>query len=114
MTFSQPRRFFGDWEAATGGPNPRSPGTSFFEQPRPSIGTIRCYTVAMIANETPPARSQRRAVKVIHAGSMEYLAAWEQQRELARQRSAGTIDDTLMLVEHPHTYTLGRATKDGH
>jgi lipoyl(octanoyl) transferase len=43
---------------------------------------------------------------------MEYLAAWEWQRELVKQRSAGAIGDTLMLVEHPHTYTLGRAAKD--
>ena len=44
---------------------------------------------------------------------MDYLAAWERQRELARLRSAGAAGDTLILVEHPHTYTLGRATKDG-
>jgi lipoyl(octanoyl) transferase len=45
---------------------------------------------------------------------MDYLAAWETQRALVKQRSSGAIGDTLMLVEHPHTYTLGRATKDGH
>ncbi len=55
-----------------------------------------------------------RALQVIHAGRMEYLAAWEWQRELVRQRSAGAIADTLLLIEHPHTYTLGRSTKDGH
>ncbi len=55
-----------------------------------------------------------RAVRVLQAGRMEYMAAWERQRELARLRSAGTIGDVLMLVEHPPTYTLGRATKDGH
>jgi len=45
---------------------------------------------------------------------MAYQAAWDRQRDLARRRSAGAIDDALMLVEHPHTYTLGRATKGGH
>jgi lipoyl(octanoyl) transferase len=45
---------------------------------------------------------------------MDYQAAWEWQRELVRQRSAGAIGDTLLLLEHPHTYTLGRSTKDGH
>ena len=55
-----------------------------------------------------------RAFHVIYAGRIEYLAAWEWQRELVRQRSAGAIGDTLLLIEHPHTYTLGRSTKDGH
>jgi len=45
---------------------------------------------------------------------MDYLAAWAWQRELVRQRSTGAIGDTLLLIEHPHTYTLGRSTKDGH
>ena len=45
---------------------------------------------------------------------MDYLVAWEWQRELVRQRSAGAIGDTLLLIEHPHTYTLGRSTKAGH
>ncbi|MEO7912204.1 MAG: lipoyl(octanoyl) transferase LipB [Roseiflexaceae bacterium] len=51
---------------------------------------------------------------VIYASRMDYQAAWEWQRELVRQRSAGAIGDTLLLIEHPHTYTLGRSTKDGH
>jgi lipoyl(octanoyl) transferase len=58
--------------------------------------------------------TQRRACRVLRAGRVGYVAAWERQRELARQRSAGAIGDTLLLIEHPHTYTLGRATKDGH
>jgi lipoyl(octanoyl) transferase len=55
-----------------------------------------------------------RAVRVMQAGHLEYMAAWDRQRELARLRSSGAIGDVLMLVEHPQTYTLGRATKDGH
>jgi lipoyl(octanoyl) transferase len=58
--------------------------------------------------------TQRRVCRVLRAGRVGYMAAWERQRELARQRSAGAIGDTLLLIEHPHTYTLGRATKDGH
>ena len=66
----------------------------------------------MISHTTALPRS--RAFNVIHASRMDYLAAWEWQRELVRQRSAGAIGDTLLLIEHPHTYTLGRSTKDGH
>src|SRR5262245_15752410 len=63
---------------------------------------------------TTASETATRIVKVQHAGRMDYLAAWEHQRERAKLRSAGAIGDTLILVEHPHTYTLGRATKDGH
>lgn len=59
-------------------------------------------------------QTQRRVCRVLRAGVLDYVAAWELQRELVARRSAGAIGDTLMLVEHPHTYTLGRATKDGH
>ena len=68
------------------------------------------YTIPM----TSSAQTTTRAIEVLQAGHMVYLVAWERQRELARLRSAGAAGDTLMLVEHPHTYTLGRATKDGH
>ena len=61
-----------------------------------------------------PTETTARTIQVLESGWMDYLAAWERQRVLARQRSSGAIGDTLMLVEHPHTYTLGRASKDGH
>lgn len=45
-------------------------------------------------------------------GSMSYAAALELQRDVARRRISGEIDqDVLLLVEHPHVVTLGRAAK---
>jgi lipoyl(octanoyl) transferase len=41
-------------------------------------------------------------------GLVDYAAALELQRERVAQRKAGTISDTLILLEHPHVYTLGR------
>jgi lipoyl(octanoyl) transferase len=41
-------------------------------------------------------------------GLVDYAAALELQRERVAQRKAGTIPDTLLLLEHPHVYTLGR------
>jgi lipoyl(octanoyl) transferase len=41
-------------------------------------------------------------------GRMEYAAALELQRQRISQRKAREIPDTLLLVEHPHVYTLGR------
>ena len=44
-------------------------------------------------------------------GVMDYLEAWEVQKAIARRRDSGTLPDTLVLLEHPHTYTLGRRGK---
>jgi lipoyl(octanoyl) transferase len=41
-------------------------------------------------------------------GRVPYAAALELQRERIAQRKAGEIPDTLLLLEHPHVYTLGR------
>jgi lipoyl(octanoyl) transferase len=39
---------------------------------------------------------------------VEYAAGLRLQDELVAQRKAGAIPDTLLLLEHPHVYTLGR------
>ena len=41
-------------------------------------------------------------------GRVEYPAAWSWQRELFLARLDGDLGDSLMLLEHPPTYTLGR------
>jgi len=41
-------------------------------------------------------------------GQMEYRAAWQLQNDLAQQIALGLRPATLLLVEHPHTYTFGR------
>jgi len=48
-------------------------------------------------------------LQVRRLGLLPYAQAWELQKSLAAQRAAGEIPDTLLLLEHPHTYTLGRA-----
>src|SRR5258708_23076874 len=47
--------------------------------------------------------------QVRRLGLLPYAEAWTLQKSLARQRAAGEIPDTLLLLEHPHTYTLGRS-----
>jgi len=46
-------------------------------------------------------------------GRVEYPAAWAWQRELYLARLEGERQDSLMLLEHPHTYTLGRRAVEG-
>jgi lipoyl(octanoyl) transferase len=41
-------------------------------------------------------------------GRIEYSAAWTRQQEIFLACLDGDIDDSLMLLEHPPTYTLGR------
>lgn len=44
-------------------------------------------------------------------GTIDYLAAWDLQRELAEARADGAIGDTMLLLEHPPVYTCGRRTQ---
>ena len=41
-------------------------------------------------------------------GRLEYGAAFEMQRGLVERRKRGEIGDQCLIVEHPHTITLGR------
>jgi lipoyl(octanoyl) transferase len=41
-------------------------------------------------------------------GSVPYRQAWDLQRSLVEQVRAGEAPDTLLLLEHPHVYTMGR------
>ncbi len=57
-------------------------------------------------------RSSSDAVRVDRLGSVEYLAAWDTQRENAAARREGG-SDVLMLLEHPSVYTAGKRTQPG-
>ncbi len=41
-------------------------------------------------------------------GTVSYQEAWDLQRTIHLMRTSGAIEDTLLLLEHPHTYTLGK------
>jgi len=49
---------------------------------------------------------------LIKAGRLDYQTAWDLQKELFERRLAGDIEDTLLLTEHPHTYTLGKSGQE--
>ena len=50
-----------------------------------------------------------------HLGTVPYSTALDLQRDLARRRIAGEIDeDVLLLLEHPPVVTLGRTAKEAH
>ena len=56
---------------------------------------------------------RQRTLKVERLGRLEYGAALELQKQTERVVLTGAQPDTLLLLEHPHTLTLGRRSKEG-
>nr|WP_040480494.1 lipoyl(octanoyl) transferase LipB [Longispora albida] len=51
------------------------------------------------------------SLEVTRAGTIEYLAAWEQQRQIHEAVASGSAPDTVLLLEHPSVYTAGKRTE---
>jgi lipoyl(octanoyl) transferase len=45
------------------------------------------------------------------ANAIDYLAAWELQRQLHQRRASDTIGDIALFLEHPPVYTAGKRTE---
>jgi lipoyl(octanoyl) transferase len=56
----------------------------------------------------------RPRVKACWLGSLPYREAWDLQAELVGALRAGTGEDTLLLLEHPHVFTMGKAASAEH
>lgn len=54
-----------------------------------------------------------RLLAVRRLGMVSYGDALELQAGLVRERRAGEIPDTLLLLQHPHVITRGSGTNDG-
>jgi lipoyl(octanoyl) transferase len=52
-------------------------------------------------------------LSVVRLGVVAYQAALSLQSALVAARMYDAIDDTLLLLEHPHVYTLGRGADAG-
>jgi len=53
-----------------------------------------------------------KKLKYSDLGTIDYKEAWDLQKTIFELRSQQKIDDVLLLLEHPNTYTLGK-TADG-
>jgi lipoyl(octanoyl) transferase len=51
--------------------------------------------------------------QLVNLGVVDYREAWELQRSLAADVAEGSRPDTVLLLEHPPTVTLGRRTEGG-
>lgn len=56
---------------------------------------------------------RQRTLKVERLGRVEYGAALDLQKQTERAVLTGEQPDTLLLLEHPHTLTLGRRANEG-
>ena len=57
--------------------------------------------------------TETRGAYLMNLGQVGYHEAWELQRSLAAAVGQGAIPDTVLLLEHPPTITLGRRTEAG-
>jgi lipoyl(octanoyl) transferase len=53
-----------------------------------------------------------RPLWIVRAGTVPYRRAWAWQRALVERRAAGEVPDVLLLLEHPHVYTIGKRGSD--
>jgi lipoyl(octanoyl) transferase len=65
----------------------------------------------MDAQQTPAAPPPR--LRVCELGLVPYAEALLLQQRVSERRQAGEVPDTLLLLEHPPTYTCGRRTRAG-
>ncbi len=70
-----------------------------------------------MTSPAPTSAHQLRAepggpVDVIELGLVPYRTAWELQQELVAGRQDGTLPDTVVMLEHPPVYTLGRRASE--
>ncbi len=49
-----------------------------------------------------------KALSYYDLGQIDYKEAWDLQKLFFEKRLKDEITDTLLLLEHPHTYTLGK------
>jgi len=53
----------------------------------------------------------QKLIKVQELGVVDYLSAWEMQKQIAEEVLTGKIENTLLLLQHPSVYTAGRRTQ---
>lgn len=74
----------------------------------PPVGTS-AGPVRSRLHRGPQLRRDRDApFEVVRLGRVPYREAWDRQRGLVADRQADRGRDTLLLLEHPPVYTLGR------
>jgi lipoyl(octanoyl) transferase len=58
--------------------------------------------------------SKSQHVRACWLGSTPYQEAWDLQAEIVSAIRDGGAPDTLLLLEHPHVFTMGKAARPDH
>ena len=58
--------------------------------------------------------NRSRSVRACWLGRTPYREAWDLQAELVSSLRDGRAPDTLLLLEHPHVFTMGKAAMPDH
>ena len=58
--------------------------------------------------------NKSRVIRACWLGRTPYREAWDLQAELVPAVRDGTAPDTLLLLEHPHAFTMGKAASADH
>lgn len=67
-----------------------------------------------VDNPPAPPASAPKPLAVEWLGLVPYAPSWDLQKRIAAERLEGRRTDTLLLLEHPPTYTLGRNSLTEH
>ncbi len=51
-------------------------------------------------------------IAVERIGTVDYLETWQRQATMVKEIATGNRPDTLLLLQHPPTYTAGKRTQD--
>jgi lipoate-protein ligase B len=54
-----------------------------------------------------------RELTYYNLGLVDYKSTWDLQTQFLNKRIKNEVRDTLILLEHPHTYTLGKVADKG-
>jgi lipoyl(octanoyl) transferase len=85
--------------------------------PKPPCYRARVEAALIDPRSESPAGDKPGAAAPLHArwlGRIDYARAHTLQKRLVDQRAAGTIEDQLLLLEHPPVLTLGRRSDPAH
>ena len=74
-------------------------------------GSIRKANTGTTASDIDTRDIDIRDIDIRELGTVDYEDTWHLQADLAAQRAEGKIPDTILLLQHPPTYTAGKRTE---